>query len=339
MKKKIALIFGVTGQDGFYLSELLLKKKYKVHGVKRRSSSVPTKRIDKYLNNKNFFIHYGDITDASSIQNLINKINPTEIYNLAAQSHVGVSFLTPLYTANVNAIGVLSILEAIKNTNNKIKFYQAGTSEMFGKTTNKSQNENTIFNPQSPYGTAKVFAHQITKNYRDAYNIFASNGILFNHESPMRGENFVTKKIISSLVKISLGFQKKLILGNLYAKRDWGHAKDYVEAIYKILQKNKPGDYVISTGKEYTIKEFVNMTAKMLKLKIVWKGKGLKEIAINKDNGKTLISVSKIYYRPLEVDFLKGDSSKAKKELKWQSKVKIKELINEMINYELKNLI
>ncbi len=339
MKKKIALIFGVTGQDGFYLSELLLKKKYKVHGVKRRSSSVPTRRIEKYLNNKNFFIHYGDITDASSVQNLINKINPTEIYNLAAQSHVGVSFLTPLYTANVNALGVLSILEAIKNTNNEIKFYQAGTSEMFGKTINKSQNENTIFNPQSPYGTAKVFAHQITKNYRDAYNIFASNGILFNHESPIRGENFVTKKIISSLVKISLGLQKKLVLGNLYAKRDWGHAKDYVEAIYKILQKNKPGDYVISTGKEYTIKEFVNMTAKMLKLKISWKGKGLKEIAINKDNGKTLISVSKIYYRPLEVDFLKGDSTKAKKELKWQSKIKIKELINEMINYELKNLI
>ncbi len=337
MKKKIALIFGVTGQDGYYLSDLLLKKNYKVHGVKRRSSSVPTKRIEKYLNNKNFFIHYGDITDTSSIQNLVEKIKPTEIYNLAAQSHVGVSFFTPLYTANVNAMGVLSILEAIKNTNHKIKFYQAGTSEMFGKTMTKMQNENTIFNPQSPYGTAKLFAHQITKNYRDAYNLFASNGILFNHESPMRGENFVTKKIISSLTKISLGLQKKLILGNLYAKRDWGHAKDYVEAIHKILQQKKPDDYVISTGKEYTIKEFVNMTAKLLKLKIKWKGKGLKEIAID-HSGKTIISLSKVYYRPLEVDYLKGDSSKAKKNLKWQSKIDINELIKEMIDFELQSL-
>ena len=337
MKKKIALIFGVTGQDGYYLSDLLLNKNYKVHGVKRRSSSVPTKRIEKYLNNKNFFIHYGDITDASSIQNLVEKIKPTEIYNLAAQSHVGVSFFTPLYTANVNAMGVLSILEAIKNTNNKIKFYQAGTSEMFGKTITKIQNENTIFNPQSPYGTAKVFAHQITKNYRDAYNLFASNGILFNHESPMRGENFVTKKIVSSLTKISLGLQKKLILGNLYAKRDWGHAKDYVIAIHKILQQKKPDDYVISTGKEYTIKEFVNMTAKLLKLKIKWRGKGLKEIAIDGD-GKTIISLSKVYYRPLEVDYLKGDSSKAKKNLKWQSKININELIKEMIDFELQSL-
>ncbi len=337
MKKKIALIFGVTGQDGYYLSDLLLKKNYKVHGVKRRSSSVPTKRIEKYLNNKNFFIHYGDITDTSSIQNLIERIKPTEIYNLAAQSHVGVSFFTPLYTANVNAMGVLSILEAIKNTNNKIKFYQAGTSEMFGKTNSKIQNENTVFNPQSPYGTAKVFAHQITKNYRDAYNLFASNGILFNHESPMRGENFVTKKIISSLTKISLGIQKKLVLGNLYAKRDWGHAEDYVEAIYKILQQKKPDDFVISTGKEYTIKEFVNMTAKLLKIRIKWKGKGLKEIGINSD-GKTIISINKAYYRPLEVDYLKGDSSKAKKNLKWQSKITINELIKEMIDYEFKNL-
>ncbi len=337
MKKKIALIFGITGQDGYYLSDLLLNKNYKVHGVKRRSSSVPTKRIEKYLNNKNFFIHYGDITDTSSIQNLVEKIKPTEIYNLAAQSHVGVSFFTPLYTANVNAIGVLSILEAIKNTNHKIKFYQAGTSEMFGKTISKIQNENTNFNPQSPYGTAKVFAHHITKNYRDAYNLFASNGILFNHESPMRGENFVTKKIISSLTKISLGLQKKLILGNLYAKRDWGHAKDYVEAIHKILQQKKPDDYVISTGKEYTIKEFVNMTAKLLKLKIKWRGKGLKEIAIDA-NGKTIISVSKVYYRPLEVDYLKGDSAKAKKNLKWQSKININELIREMIDFELQSL-
>ena len=337
MKKKIALIFGVTGQDGYYLSELLLKKNYVVHGVKRRSSSVPTRRIEKYLNNRNFFIHYGDITDTSSIQNLVEKTKPVEIYNLAAQSHVGVSFFTPLYTANVNAMGVLSILEAIKNSKKNIKFYQAGTSEMFGKTSSKKQNEKTIFNPQSPYGTAKVFAHQITQNYRDAYNIFASNGILFNHESPIRGENFVTKKIVSSLTKIKLGLQKKLILGNLYSKRDWGHAKDYVEAIYKILQQKKPGDYVISTGKEYTIKEFVNMTARILKLKIKWKGSGLKETAID-IKGNIIISVSKIYFRPLEVDHLKGDSTKANKDLKWKSKIDIYDLIKEMIDFEIENL-
>ncbi len=337
MKKKIALIFGVTGQDGYYLSDLLLKKKYVVHGIKRRSSSVPTRKIEKYLNNKNFHIHYGDITDTSSIQNLIEKIKPTEIYNLAAQSHVGVSFFTPLYTANVNAIGVLTILEAIKNSKNNIKFYQAGTSEMFGKTLEKKQNEKTTFNPQSPYGTAKVFAHQITKNYREAYNIYACNGILFNHESPMRGENFVTKKIVSSLAKIKLGLQKKLVLGNLYSKRDWGHAKDYVDAIYKILQQKKADDYVISTGKEYTIKEFINITAKKLKLQIKWRGKGLKEIAID-NSGKTIITVSKIYFRPLEVDYLKGDSSKARKKLKWKSKIKIDQLIEEMIDFEIKQL-
>ncbi len=335
MKKKIALIFGVTGQDGFYLSELLLKKKYKVHGVKRRSSSVPTKRIEKYLNDKNFFIHYGDITDASSIQNLINKINPTEIYNLAAQSHVGVSFLTPLYTASVNAVGVLSILEAIKNSNNKIKFYQAGTSEMFGKTLKKSQNENTVFNPQSPYGASKVFAHQITKNYREAYNIFASNGILFNHESPMRGENFVTKKIISSLVKINLGFQKKLILGNLYAKRDWGHARDYVEAIHKILQQKNPDDYVIASGKQYSIKQFVNLTALRLGIKLKWIGKGLKEKAIIPSK-QIIIEVDKKYFRPLEVDHLRGKCTKAKRVLKWRPKTNIYQLIDEMIDEEKK---
>ena len=256
---------------------------------------------------------------------------------MAAQSHVGVSFFTPLYTANVNAIGVLTILEAIKNSKNNIKFYQAGTSEMFGKTLEKKQNEKTTFNPQSPYGTAKVFAHQITKNYREAYNIYACNGILFNHESPMRGENFVTKKIVSSLAKIKLGLQKKLVLGNLYSKRDWGHAKDYVDAIYKILQQKKADDYVISTGKEYTIKEFINITAKKLKLQIKWKGKGLKEIAID-NSGKTIITVSKIYFRPLEVDYLKGDSSKARKKLKWKSKIKIDQLIEEMIDFEIKKL-
>ena len=337
--KKIALITGISGQDGAYLAEFLLKKNYRVIGADRRSARDNKWRL-RYLGIENKIeIVNIDLTEISSLIRLFENYKFDEVYNLAAQSFVGTSFVNPIVTSQATAIGTLNILEVIRNKKKKPKFYQASSSEMFGDIENNYQNEMSKFNPQSPYAVSKVFAHQITKNYRDAYNIFASNGILFNHESPMRGENFVTKKIISSLTKIKYGTQKNLVLGNLYAKRDWGHAKDYVEAIYKILQKNNPGDYVISTGKEYTIKEFVNMTAKMLKLKIAWKGKGLKEIAINKDNGKTLISVSKIYYRPLEVDFLKGDSSKAKKELKWQSKIKIKELINEMINYELKNLI
>jgi len=334
MKIKKAIIFGVTGQDGYYLTKLLLKKNYIVHGVKRRSSSVPTRRISSFLNQKKFIIHYGDLTDTAAIYNLINKVKPDEIYNLAAQSHVGVSFYTPIFTANVNAIGVLSILEAIRSINKNIKFYQAGTSEMFGKTDSKFQSEKTTFNPQSPYGAAKVFAHQITQNYRDAYNIFASNGILFNHESPLRGDNFVTKKIVSSLTNIKKGKQKKLILGNLYARRDWGHAEDYVEAIHKILQQKKPDDYVIATGKDYTVKEFVNKTAKIINLKIKWKGKGLNEVATNKF-GKTIVSVDKKYFRPLEVDYLRGDSSKARKYLKWKIKNSLDDLIKQMVKYEL----
>ena len=335
MVKKKAIIFGVTGQDGYYLTKLLLNKNYIVHGVKRRSSSVPTGRISSFLNQKNFIIHYGDLTDTSSIYNLIKKILPDEIYNLAAQSHVGVSFYTPIFTANVNAIGVLSILEAIRTINRKIKFYQAGTSEMFGKTISKFQSEKTVFNPQSPYGAAKVFAHQITQNYRDAYNVFASNGILFNHESPLRGDNFVTKKIVTSLNKIKKGKQKKLILGNLYSRRDWGHAADYVIAIHKILQQKKPGDYVIATGRECTIKEFVNKTAKIINLKIKWRGKGLNETAVDK-NGNTIVMVHKKYFRPLEVDYLKGDASKAKKNLKWKPKITLEQLIKEMVNYDNK---
>ncbi len=334
MKRKKAIIFGVTGQDGYYLTKLLLKKKYTVHGVKRRSSSVPTNRITSFLKQKNFIIHYGDLTDTAAIYNLISKVKPDEIYNLAAQSHVGVSFYTPIFTANVNAIGVLSILEAIRSINKKIKFYQAGTSEMFGKTNEKIQSEKTKFNPQSPYGAAKVFAHQITQNYRDAYKIFASNGILFNHESPFRGDNFVTKKIVSSLVKIKKGTQKKLVLGNLYARRDWGHAADYVEAIHKILQQKKPDDFVIATGKDFTVKEFVNKTAKIIDLKIKWKGKGLNEVAIDKSN-KVIISVDKIYFRPLEVDYLRGDAKKAKKYLKWKIKNSIDDLIKQMVKHEL----
>ncbi len=342
MKNKKALIFGVTGQDGAYLSKFLLKKKYNVYGVKRRSSIINTQRIDdiyKDINYKsNFVLLYGDLTDASSILNLIKKVNPSEIYNLAAQSHVKVSFDVPEYSADVNGLGTLRILEAIRSLNleKKVKFYQAGTSEMFGKTKHKFQNEKTSFHPVSPYGVSKCFAHWVTKNYRDAYGIFACNGILFNHESPIRGETFVTKKIIQGLVKIKKGNQKKLFLGNLYSKRDWGHAKDYVEAMWKMLQQKRPDDYVIGTGKTFTIKEFLNRAAKRLELKIKWVGKGINEKAINLENKKVIVECRKRYFRPLEVDYLKGNASRAKKILKWSPKLSINDLIDEMIKYELK---
>ena len=301
MKKKRALIFGVTGQDGAYLSKLLLKKKYKVYGVKRRSSSINTQRVDdiyKDINLKSdFMLFYGDLTDSSSILNLIKKTKPDEIYNLAAQSHVQVSFEVPEYSAEVNSLGTLRILEAIKNLNleKKIKFYQAGTSEMFGRTKEKFQNEKTPFYPASPYGVSKCFAHWITVNYREAYGIYACNGILFNHESPIRGETFVTKKIIQGLIRIKNGYQKKLFLGNLYSKRDWGHARDYVEAMWKMLQQKEPTDYVIGTGKTFTIKEFVNKAAKKIGFKIKWTGKGINEKAINVENKETIIECRKRY--------------------------------------------
>ena len=341
MKKKKALIFGVTGQDGAYLSKFLLKKKYNVYGVKRRSSIINTHRIDdiyRDINYKsNFVLLYGDLTDASSILNLIKKVNPNEIYNLAAQSHVKVSFEVPEYSADVNALGALRILEAIRSLNleKKIKFYQAGTSEMFGKTKDKFQNEKTSFHPVSPYGVSKCFAHWVTKNYRDAYGIFACNGILFNHESPIRGETFVTKKIIQGLVKIKKGHQKKLFLGNLYSKRDWGHAKDYVEAMWKMLQQKRPDDYVIGTGKTFTIKDFLNRAAKRVGLNIKWVGRGIKEKAVNLENKQVIIECRRRYFRPLEVDYLKGNASKAKKILKWSPKLSINDLIDEMINHEL----
>ncbi len=340
MKKKVALIFGVTGQDGSYLAEFLLKKNYTVHGVKRRSSSINTLRInhiyqDPHDKNYNFRLHYGDITDSLSVSSLIKKIKPNEIYNLAAQSHVAVSFEVPEYTANADALGALRILEAIKfhKLQKKTKFYQAGTSEMYGKALNIPQNEKTSFYPLSPYGVAKLYAHWITKNYREAYGIFACNGILFNHESPRRGETFVTKKIVSALFKIKTGSQKKLFLGNLNSKRDWGHARDYCEAMWKMLQQKTPDDYVISTGKQYTIKQFVNLTAKQLKMKIVWKGKGLKEKGYN-EKGLPIIECDKKYFRPLDVNNLLGDSKKARKKLKWKPKVNIHQLINEMIKTE-----
>ncbi len=344
MKKKVALIFGVTGQDGSYLSELLLKKNYIVHGVKRRSSSINTSRVDHiyqdpYERNYRFRLHYGDITDSTSVSKIISTTKPDEIYNLAAQSHVAVSFEVPEYTANADALGALRILEAIKfyKLEKKTKFYQAGTSEMYGKVQSIPQNEKTQFYPLSPYGVAKLYAHWITKNYREAYDIFGCNGILFNHESPRRGETFVTKKIISAMCKIKLGKQKKLHLGNLNAKRDWGHARDYCYAMWKILQQKKPDDYVIATGVQYSIKEFINKTARQLKMKIIWKGKGLKEKAYN-EKGAPIIECNKNYFRPLDVNTLIGDAKKARKKLNWKPSVKLEALIKEMIEYELKFL-
>ena len=343
MKKKIALIFGITGQDGSYLAEFLLKKNYIVHGVKRRSSSFNTGRIDHlyqdpHEKNRKFILHYGDITDAISVSSLIKDIKPDEIYNLAAQSHVAVSFEVPEYTANADGIGALRILEAIKfhGFERKTKFYQAGTSEMFGKVAEIPQTEKTPFYPRSPYGVAKVYAHWITVNYREAYKIFACNGILFNHESPVRGETFVTKKIIMGLCRIKMSKQKKLFLGNLSAKRDWGHAKDYVEAMWKMLQKKKPKDYVISSGKQYSVKDFVNLSLKELNIKHYWKGKGINEKCYN-DKGNCIIECDKEYFRPLEVDTLLGNSSKARKELKWKPKFNIRDLVKEMVKIEMKN--
>tara|TARA_Y100000996_G_scaffold244723_1_gene192455 strand:+ start:4908 stop:5948 length:1041 start_codon:yes stop_codon:yes gene_type:complete len=341
MKKKIALIFGITGQDGAYLSKLLLKKKYIVHGVIRRSSSFNTSRIDNIyqdplMKKRTFILHYGDMIDSLSVSSIINKILPDEIYNLAAQSHVAVSFEVPEYTGNVDGLGTLRILDVIKSLRNKkkIKFYQAGTSEMYGGTQKKAQNEKTNFEPQSPYAAAKLYAHWITKIYRDAYGVFASNGILFNHESPLRGETFVTKKIIKALTKIKLKKQKKLYLGNIYSKRDWGHAKDYVEAMWKILNNKFPDDFVIATNNQMTIKHFVNLVAKELNISIKWKGRGINEKAFDQ-KGNCIIEINKRYFRPLEVNNLRGNFNKAKKVLKWRPKKNIKTLIKEMIDYEL----
>ena len=342
--KKTALIFGITGQDGSYLSSLLIKKGYVVHGVKRRSSSINTQRIDHlyqdpHIKKRNFILHYGDVTDTLSVSSIIKKVKPQEIYNLAAQSHVAVSFDVPEYTANADALGALRILESIKfhKLEKKTKFYQAGTSEMFGKVQDIPQTEKTKFYPRSPYGVAKLYAHWITVNYREAHNIFACNGILFNHESPRRGETFVTKKIVSALCKIKEGKQKKLFLGNLYSKRDWGHAKDYCYAMWKMLQQKRPDDYVIATGRQYSIKQFINLTAKKLNMRIIWRGKGINEKGYNKF-GFPIIECDKNYFRPLEVDTLLGSAKKARKLLKWKPKSNINLLIQEMIESEYKML-
>jgi len=342
MKKKTALIFGITGQDGSYLAHFLLKKNYQVHGVKRRSSSLNTSRIDHlyedpHIKNRNFILHYGDVTDTLSVSSIIKKVQPDEIYNLAAQSHVAVSFEVPEYTANADAVGALRILESIRfhKLEKKTKFYQAGTSEMFGKVAETPQTEKTKFHPRSPYGVAKVYAHWITVNYREAYKIFACNGILFNHESPVRGETFVTRKIVIGLVRIKLGLQKKLFLGNLNAKRDWGHAKDYVEAMWLMLKQKTPEDFVISTGKQYSVKFFSTLVLNQLNIKHKWVGRGVKEKCVDM-KGDILIQIDKKYFRPLEVDTLLGNSKKAKKILGWKPKVNINSLVNEMVQSELK---
>ena len=338
MKK--ALITGITGQDGSYLAEFLLNKGYIVHGIKRRTSLINTDRIDHLyeevqLENRKFFLHHGDLTDATSLIRIIQEVEPDEIYNLAAQSHVAVSFEEPEYTANSDAIGVLRILEAIRilKISNKVKFYQASTSELYGITKESPQNEQTPFYPRSPYGVAKLYAFWITKNYREAYGIYACNGILFNHESPVRGETFVTRKITKALARIKLGLQKELYLGNLNSLRDWGHAKDYVEAQWLMLQQEKPEDYVIATGKQHSVKDFINLSCKFLDLKIIWKGNGLSEIGAIE--GKDVIKIDPRYFRPTEVETLLGDPSKAKLKLNWLPKISFEQLVKEMIINDL----
>ena len=346
MNKK-ALITGITGQDGSYLAEYLLDKGYIVHGIKRKSSSFNTNRIDHIYKDahlsSNLFLHYGDLTDASSLVNVLNKVKPNEIYNLGAQSHVGHSFEIPEYTSEVTGLGTLRVLEAMRFLNlKKTKFYQASTSELFGQKPNKSNsfNENSIMVPKSPYGVSKLYSYWITKVYREAYNFYACNGILFNHESPRRGETFVTRKITMFFAKKILGSKEILYLGNLNAKRDWGHAKDYTEMQWKILQQSKPDDYVIATGKTTSIREFVNLCCKYLKLKILWSGKGIKEKAYLIKNGKKelIIKIDKKYYRPLEIDYLKGNPKKALKKLNYKLKHSLKDLVKEMIDSDIKLL-
>ena len=341
MKK--ALITGVTGQDGSYLAEFLLNKGYEVHGIKRRTSLINTSRIDhlfqdKHEPNLKFILHHGDLTDSTSLIRIIQEVQPDEIYNLAAQSHVKVSFEEPEYTANSDALGALRILEAIRilKLEKKTKYYQASTSELYGAVKESPQNEKTPFYPRSPYGVAKLYAYWITVNYREAYGIYACNGILFNHESPVRGETFVTRKITRALARIKLGLQKTLYLGNLNAMRDWGHAKDYVEVQWLMLQQEKPSDFVIATGKQYSVRDFINLAAKNLDMKIEWKGKDEDEIGICEN--KEIIKIDTNYYRPTEVESLLGDASKAKKDLGWEPKISFEELVKEMVEKDLKSI-
>ena len=346
MKKKTALITGITGQDGAYLADLLLQKGYEVHGVKRRSSSFNTQRIDHlyqdpHEQNVGLHLHYGDMTDATNLIRLIQKTQPDEIYNLAAQSHVQVSFETPEYTANADALGALRILEGIRllGLGEKTKFYQASTSELYGKVVETPQNEQTPFFPRSPYAAAKLYAYWTTVNYREAYGLFASNGILFNHESPIRGETFVTRKITRAVASIELGLQNELHIGNLDAKRDWGHARDYVLGMWQILQQNRPDDYVLATGISKTVREFVELAFQETDVKLRWKGTGIDEIGVCTRTGKTIVRVDPRYFRPTEVDSLQGDASKARGDFGWQAKTSFADMVAEMVQHDLAELL
>src|SRR6266699_190464 len=339
---KIALITGITGQDGALLAELLLQKGYMVHGIKRRSSSFNSGRVDHlyvdpHQEGARFFMHHGDVTDATNLIRIVQETQPTEIYNLAAQSHVQVSFETPEYTANADAVGTLRLLEAIRTLRfeRSVRFYQASTSELFGKVQEVPQKETTPFYPRSPYGVAKLYAYWITVNYRESYGIYACNGILFNHESPLRGETFVTRKITRALARIKLGLQERLHLGNLDAKRDWGHARDYVEMQWLMLQQDKPDDYVIATGQQYSVRDFVNAAAEELGIRLTWRGSGTQEKAFD-GRGQCVVAVDPHYFRPAEVDTLVGDASKARAKLRWEPKVTFRELVAEMVAGDLK---
>jgi GDPmannose 4,6-dehydratase len=343
---KKALIFGITGQDGAYLADFLLKKGYEVHGVKRRASSLNTERInhlytDPHQTDRRFFLHYGDLTDALNVFTLIRKIQPDEIYNLGAQSHVKVSFELPEYTADVDALGTLRILEAMSQLKNEkiMKFYQASSSELYGKVQEIPQTELTPFYPRSPYAVSKLFAYWATVNFREAYDIFACNGILFNHESPLRGETFVTRKITQAVARISLGLQDTLYLGNLDAMRDWGFAKDYVEAMWMMLQQEKPDDYVVATGEQHSVREFTELAFKELGIEIKWTGEGINEIGMDAKTNQVLVCVDPIYFRPTEVDTLLGDATKAKKELGWKSKTSFQELVKIMVLADYKKAL
>lgn len=343
MAGNVALITGATGQDGSYLAEFLLDRGYVVHGVKRRSSSLNTQRVDHLYEDPhsegvNFFLHYGDMTDATNLIRLIQETQPTEIYNLAAQSHVQVSFETPEYTANADALGTLRLLEAIRilRLENRVRFYQASTSELYGNATEIPQKESTPFAPRSPYGAAKLYAYWITVNYREAYGMHASNGILFNHESAIRGETFVTRKVTRAVADIQAGRQKKVFIGNLDAKRDWGHARDYVEGMWKMLQQPKPDDYILATGEAHTVREFIEQAFAVVGRRIEWRGKGRAEVGFDATSNEVLIEVDSRYFRPTEVDTLLGDASKARARLGWKPRMTFKELVADMVHSDLK---
>ncbi|MDA0653304.1 MAG: GDP-mannose 4,6-dehydratase [Proteobacteria bacterium] len=342
MLNKVALITGITGQDGAYLAEFLLGKGYVVHGLKRRSSSLNTARVDHlYVDPHNddvqFFMHYGDMTDATNLIRIVQETQPTEIYNLAAQSHVQVSFETAEYTANADGLGTLRVLEAMRilNMQETTRFYQASTSELYGKAVEVPQNENTPFHPRSPYGAAKLYAYWITVNYREAFGLHASNGILFNHEGPTRGETFVTRKITRGVAAIQQGFQQKLYLGNLDAKRDWGHARDFVEGMWMILQQDMPDDYVLATGESHTVREFVELAFDISGRKIVWRGTGTEEIGVDGETGQTLVEIDARYFRPTEVDILQGDATKARERLGWRHRIGFEELVKDMVDSDM----